>query len=234
MPMPNKPGRDVAATPSPAAGFQLIHFRSRRDWPDTPKRNARITRSRTAPRMADRLAAEPELIPALVDAAQESTRALSALWEQIERALSQHPNYADLHYHAASAAWQTLRRADAHCWVTRALDTNPDYIDARILAARVHAAAGRIDEALQHIQHARRCGAEYPDVLVLTADIHRRRGECAEAAAACRDALSRNPRYPAAILMLAELGQSAPQSAHDTMKSENDTASRESRNELSA
>lgn len=79
-------------------------------------------------------------------------------------ALSQHENYADLHYLMAGVLDRLGQISEAAEHVSRALQINPDYVAARLLAAKLAEKAGQADQALSHLRQAIKLGADWPDV----------------------------------------------------------------------
>lgn len=157
--------------------------------------------------LAQRFAAEPELIMACLDPeAQAITPDIGMVLAAALAAVEQQPKYADLRYYAAEAAIRAGRLELASELLEAALRLNPRYNSALIAAGRVCFLRNDIDGAVRYLDQALANGADYPDVHLLLGDIWRARGDIARAGASYMRALELNAALAEARDRLEKLG----------------------------
>jgi len=163
----------------------------------------------TIQRLAQLFAQEPELILAYLESAScEGSPDATAILIAARAAVSQRPEYADLHYFAAQAAVRADDPAGARDLLLRALQLNPRYNDALILAARVCMTQGQHGEALAYLRRALINGADYADVHLMLGDLWRQRDDALQARRAYQRALDLNANLAPARSGLAALNGS--------------------------
>lgn len=123
----------------------------------------------------------------------------------LERALSDHPEYADLHYHCARVYERLGRREEAIDEARRAVSLNPRYVQALIHLGRLYAGLDETLEARERLSQAILYGGNYPDVHFLIGEMYRRDGDHMSAADSYRRALSLNDGFDRARTALAEI-----------------------------
>lgn len=143
--------------------------------------------------LAGVFAVEPELVTACLQGIeQESSRAARQVLAAARLAVRRHPDYADLHFHAARAAVAAGEMTVAANLLERSLRIHPHYKDALILAARVALTRQRTAEAQTYLQTALAQGADYPDVHMLLGAVWRDAGDWPRARQAYQRALQLN------------------------------------------
>ncbi|MBP7746486.1 MAG: tetratricopeptide repeat protein [Phycisphaerae bacterium] len=149
---------------------------------------------------------EPELISACLEGLEASApeRARQIL-KAAQAALSDFPDYADLHYHASRAALAAGEYETATRLLESALRVNPGYVDALLLAARVALQGHRLADARRHLETARDRGADYPDLHMLMGGVCCKEGNWQAARAEYERALELNANLAEARAALAAL-----------------------------
>lgn len=132
---------------------------------------------------------EPDFVSAFLDlpASDVDQEVFSILAATLERALAEHPEYADLHYHCGAVYRRLGREAAAIEHAERAVRINPRFINALILLAELYAQTDRWLDGVGRLEEAIRQGADYPDVHYMVGQLHHRAGQVGPA----RDAFKR-------------------------------------------
>lgn len=113
----------------------------------------------------------------------------------LQTALSEHPEYADLHY-LCSRALDRLGRTDAaieHC--ARALAINPRYLKALVHAADLCQRGEQFDQAVGYLRRAVQAGGNWADVHCKLGELFKRSGDYRRASEHFRRALDINAGY---------------------------------------
>ncbi len=166
-------------------------------------------------RLSSQFAAEPEMILAYLEPLTPGSPELPLIWAAAEQAVQQHPDYADLRYYAAQAAFQTDQPRRARDLLGDALRLNPTYTAALILAGRICLHQNEPETALGYLERALANGADYADLHLLLGDAWQARGELHRAREAYRCALQINGAFTAARDKLAALPDPGPGGTHE-------------------
>jgi len=113
----------------------------------------------------------------------------------VERALDEHPDYADLNLICARVLARLGRTDPAIDRAKNAVAINPRYAQALVELGRLCAGAGRCEEALVHLRRAIACGGDFADVHCLAGELLAQSGQRALARAHLRRALEINANY---------------------------------------
>ncbi|HAU38751.1 MAG TPA: hypothetical protein DCX07_13675 [Phycisphaerales bacterium] len=113
----------------------------------------------------------------------------------LQMALTEHPDYADLHYHCARGLLRLGRTAAAGEHARRAVEINPKYVKALVLLAKLCDREQRSDEAIAHLEQAIACGGDWPDVHCQAGELLGRHDRREAARRHLERALQLNHRY---------------------------------------
>ncbi len=162
---------------------------------------------RAIERLAAMIQEEPEFVDAFLSlpASDVDREVFGALLRVVERAIEEHPQYADLRFRCGQILARLGRVNDAVTQAEQALAINPHYVNALIQIAQLYQTTDRADEAIARLQHAIDLGANYPDVHYLLGQLYQSRGCVAEARWAYEHALNLNGRFDAARRALSAL-----------------------------
>lgn len=164
----------------------------------------------TAPNLGQVFATEPELILALLETADLTSRdERDQMIAAASTATTMRPRYADVHYCAARVAAEFGENELAAQWVERALALNPRYTDALVLAAKVARRQAQPQAAMERLQRALGQGADYPDVHLLLGELCEELGDPQRAREAYERSLQLNRGYVAARARLGRLTRNA-------------------------
>ena len=144
--------------------------------------------------LAAQFVSEPEMILAYLEPLPPDSPQLPVICAAADKAVQARPDYADLQYFAAYAAFRAGNLPRARELVDCATRLNPQYKAALILAGRICLQQNEHAAALTNLQQALAAGADYPDVYVLLGDAWQARGDLVRAAKAYRQALCKNHR----------------------------------------
>ena len=157
----------------------------------------------------------------------------------LQREVSRHPDYADLHYKLGVLQHCQGQLALAERSLRKAVAINPDYHEALVRLARIVAQQGHDAQARRILHAAIACKPMYPDLLRQLGALYAKGGDLAEAADAFEQALKLNPTYAEGHASLADtyerMGQPdrARQSWHAVLQTTaSDTLAREARQRL--
>jgi tetratricopeptide (TPR) repeat protein len=153
------------------------------------------------------IAAEPDFVEAFLSlpASEVDEEVFSTLAATLERALREHPEFADLHYHCGEIYQRLGRSGEAVRHVEAAVRINPRYVSALVLLANLYANSDAWAAGAERLEQALEAGADYPDVHFLLGQLYGRGGQKPRARQAFERALELNPGYGAARQALAEL-----------------------------
>jgi tetratricopeptide (TPR) repeat protein len=157
--------------------------------------------------LARYLTAEGDLVEAMLalPVSEIDGELFGMLASVLKMALAEHPDYADLHYHAA-AVFQRLGQLDwAMEHARSAIAINGRYVKARLMLGRLCMQTGATSEALEHLEQAIAAGGDWADVHCLAGELEMQHGQLGAARQHMQRALQLNAGYTRAATMLAKL-----------------------------
>ncbi|MEK6644129.1 MAG: tetratricopeptide repeat protein [Planctomycetota bacterium] len=169
------------------------------DLTPAPARAAPVNDQALA-QLGEIIIAEPDFVEAFLSlpASEVDHELFAMLAATLRRALENHPDYADLHFHCARV-YERLGRPEAAIEEARdAIRINPSYVQALIVLGRLYGAKHQSSEAINRLEAAIEAGGDYPDVHCMLGELYRNQGKRIEAGAAYRRALELNADYSAA------------------------------------
>lgn len=142
-------------------------------------------------RLGEMIVKEPDFVRAFLDlpASDIDREVFSILAATLERALADHPEYADLHYHCGAVYRRLGRNVAAIEHAERAVRINPRFVNALILLAELYAQTDRWIDGVGRLEEAIRQGADYPDVHYTLGQLYHRAGQLEPAREAFNRAL---------------------------------------------
>lgn len=158
-------------------------------------------------RLAELIVSEPEFVTAFLELPESGLdeQIFSAVLQILMRALEQHPEFADLHYHC-SCVYRRLGQTDKAIEEgQQALTINPRFVNALIHLAGLYAETDRHRQAIDRLKSALAQGANYADVHYTLGKLYQQTGCREQACSHYRRALSINSGYTAAKEALAAL-----------------------------
>ncbi len=123
----------------------------------------------------------------------------------VQMAISEHPDYADLHHHSGRILHRLGRTENAIIQARKAIEINPRYVQALILLGELHASQGRTREAIEYLQRAISSGGDWPDIHCLAAELMGSCGRNSTARGHLERALALKAGYPRARRALESL-----------------------------
>ena len=123
--------------------------------------------------LARYVAAEPEMVGSLLSLPKSETdgELFAVLAEVLKTALSEHEDYADLHYQASVVYERLGDIGQATSHARRAVGINPRYVKARMHLGALCARGNNAKEAAGHLEVAIESGADWPDVHCRAAEL---------------------------------------------------------------
>jgi len=145
-------------------------------------------------RLGQAIADEPDFVETFLSLPESEVdgEVFSTLAATIERALRNHPEYADLHYHCGAVYRRLGRRRDAIEHTERAVQINPRYTNALIQLAELYGQTDQWAKGVERLEQAIRLGADYPDVHCLIGRLCQAGGQLDRARKAYKRALDLN------------------------------------------
>ncbi|HOW71880.1 MAG TPA: tetratricopeptide repeat protein [Phycisphaerae bacterium] len=158
-------------------------------------------------RLSELLASEPDFVSAFLALPESEVdeEVFSTLAATLERALENHPEYADLHFHCGAVYRRLGRRVDAIEHTEQAVEINPGYVNALIQLAELYSQTDQWAMGIERLEQAIEKGADYPDVHCLIGRLYQTGGQTGRARLAFERALSLNQNYRTAKEALASL-----------------------------
>jgi tetratricopeptide (TPR) repeat protein len=162
-------------------------------------------------RAVDRLAAVIQENPEFLDSflalplSEVDGEVFAALLGVVQRAIEEHPEYADLRHRCSQVLQRLGRIEEAVAEAEHALAINPRYVNALIQLAQLYQATDRQVAGIIRLEQAVQLGANYPDVHYLLGQMYQARGHLEEARWAYERAVELNGRFEAARKALAAL-----------------------------
>ena len=140
---------------------------------------------------------EPDFVRALLSLPESpiDDELFGMLLAVVERALDEHPEYADLNLICAQVLARLGRTDRAIDRAKKAIFVNPHYTQALVELGRLCARAGRCEEALVYLRRAIACGGDFADVHCLAGELLAQSGQHARARRHLRRALELNANY---------------------------------------
>ncbi len=123
--------------------------------------------------LAGYVTSDPDFIEAflILPPSEADSELFGLLAGVLEVAISEHPDYADLHFHC-SRTFNRLGQADAALrHARRAVQINPNYVQALIYLGKLYSKAGKTDEAIDCLERAILNGGDWPDVHCLAGEL---------------------------------------------------------------
>jgi tetratricopeptide (TPR) repeat protein len=172
-----------------------------------PEQNVFSQGSSQFSQLAKFVTSEPEFIDAfLALPPSDADRELFGMLQGVVRmALTEHPNFADLHLHASRIAWRLGDSQNAAKHADEALKINPGYVGALLHSAGLFAQQGRPQRALELLERAVSLGAKWPDVHCLAGELAAACGNSEQGQKHLQAALKLKANYPRAKASLSAL-----------------------------
>lgn len=123
----------------------------------------------------------------------------------LQMVLEEHPNYADLHFHAAGVYMRLGQIDKAIEHGCKAVAINGKYVRARILLGQCCAQAGRAQEAFEHLEQAIAAGGDWADVHCQAGELYLQLGKADQARQHLERAIQLNSRFTLATEMLSRM-----------------------------
>lgn len=158
--------------------------------------------------LGELIADEPDFVEAFLSlpTSKVDNEIFAMLAAIFERALENHPDYADLHHHCSRIYKRLGQNDSAIEEAKRAVDINPRYVQALIQLGRLYAETDASTDAIDRLEQAIEYGGDYPDVHFTLGMLYRNRGDVDHACRSFRRALELNSNYAPAQEALAAVG----------------------------
>ncbi|MHC4563264.1 MAG: tetratricopeptide repeat protein [Planctomycetota bacterium] len=188
----------LAAKAAETQGFRVVLRLPEDHAPDTRSEMQRLARY---------VAEEPQFLDAMLAMPRSAIddELFALLVGVVKTALSDHPDYADLHFHCSRILDRLDQSDDAMSHARKALAINPGYAQGLIHAGDLAAKVDLPAEAANFWQRAIAAGGDWPDVHYRLARVLTDSGDTERARRHLSSALTRNPRYTEAAEALRKL-----------------------------